>query len=123
LPERRARLLDDAEGNVASAARKIQKMKRTRALRRPELRDKRVLPRPVQPAGHQIVHNVVTARDLMEYVVDQRLLVGKRHGAKSEMGLGAVCRHHCALAGRTIARGLRGRYHRQVTDKNSASKG
>jgi hypothetical protein len=46
----------------------------------------RLLPEPVQPRRHQVVHQVVTARDLVEDVVDLGLLLGKRHGLEAEMG-------------------------------------
>ena len=46
-----------------------------------------VLPGAMQPARHQVVHQVVAARDRMEHVVDQPLLVGKRHLPEAEMGV------------------------------------
>ena len=55
--------------------------------------DERVLPSPVQPARHQVVHEVVAARHAVENVVDQRLLVVERHLPKSEMGVLAGRRH------------------------------
>jgi hypothetical protein len=38
----------------------------------------------VQAARQQIVHLVVALRDVGEHVVDQLLLVGRRHGAIAE---------------------------------------
>ena len=61
-------------------------------------RDQRVLPGAVQPARHQVVHQVVAARDAVEHVVDQRLLVVERHGLRkpkwvSRAGLRPSARH------------------------------
>jgi len=47
----------------------------------------------VQPAGHEIVHEVVAAGHAAEDVVDQRLLVLERHLLETEMGLLAGLRH------------------------------
>ena len=56
--------------------------------------DQRVLPGAVQPARHQVVHQVVAARDAVEHVVDQRLLVVERHVPEAEMGvLRSACAH------------------------------
>ena len=60
-------------------------------------RDQRVLPGAVQPARHQVVHQVVAPRDRVEHVVDQRLLVVERHLAEAEMGVGA-----CATIARAV---------------------
>ena len=80
--------LHDAEGDVAGAARDIEQGERPVALRRVERGDQRILPGAVQPAGHQVVHQVVAARDLVENVVDQPLLFGERHLLVAEMGVG-----------------------------------
>jgi hypothetical protein len=48
--------------------------------------DQRVFPGAMQPERHQVVHQIVAARDAAEYVVDQRLLVRERHLARAERG-------------------------------------
>ena len=53
------------------------------AARRIERAHQRVLPQPVQAARHQVVHQVVAARDAVEHVVDQRLLVRRRRRSRS----------------------------------------
>ena len=55
--------------------------------------DEHILPGPVQPARHQVVHEVVAPRDAVKDVVDPRLLVPKRDLLESEMGLFAGLRH------------------------------
>ena len=80
-----ARLLGDAEGDVAGAAGDVE-MAETRAVAGVDLAGERVLPQPVQAAGHQIVHHVVAAGDLVEHVVDEMLLLGQRHLGIAEMG-------------------------------------
>ena len=44
----------------------------------------------MQPARHQIVHNVVAARDLVEHVVDEPLFFRQRHLLEAEMGRGLL---------------------------------
>ena len=56
-------------------------------LRRVDSGDQRILPGAMQPERHQVVHQIVAARDAAEDVVDQRLLVRKRHLARAEIGL------------------------------------
>ena len=68
--------------------------------RRIDRGDQRVLPGAVQPGRHQVVHQVVALRHLVEDVVDQRLLLAERHLAKAEMGV-------VAHAGDHSARGIR----------------
>ena len=77
----------DAKGNVARTARHIEMFERA-APGRVHFPDENILPNAVQPAGHQIVHNVVALSDLMEHVVDQILLVVERHFGIAEMGSG-----------------------------------
>ena len=55
--------------------------------------DQRILPGAVQPARHEIVHQVVAARHAVKNVVDQRLLVLERHAPEAEMGIFAGSRH------------------------------
>ena len=81
----RAAALDHAQRDVAGAAGDVEQRKRP-VLRRIDRGDQRVLPGPMQPERHQIVHQVVAARDAVEHVVDQRLLVLKRHLPGAEMG-------------------------------------
>ena len=68
-----SRGLDDAEGDVAGAAGDVEH-RPAGASRRVEPGDHRVLPEPVQAARHQVVHQVVAAGDLVEHLVDERLL-------------------------------------------------
>ena len=78
----------DAEGDVAGAAGEIEQRERpARPFRRVDRRDQRLLPGAVQAARHQVVHQVVAPRHRMEHVVDQRLLVAKRHPAEAEIGV------------------------------------
>ena len=44
-----------------------------------------IFPGPVQPARHQVVHQVVAVCHAVKDVVDQRLLVGERHLAEAEI--------------------------------------
>ena len=89
--------LDRPKGDVAGAAGEVEQRERlraahgravdeSRALGGLTRGDQRVLPGPVQPARHQVVHQVVAPRDAVKDVVDQRLLVGKRAPAEAEMG-------------------------------------
>ena len=82
VAHRRPRLLaagrDGAHRHVAGAAGDVEQRERPR-FGRIERGDQRVLPGPMQAERHQIVHQVVARRDAVEHVVDQRLLVRKRH--------------------------------------------
>ena len=78
---------DHPERDVAGAAGDVEQRERPFVARRIDGGDQRVLPGAVQAARHQVVHQVVAARDAAEHVVDQRLLVGERHGAVAEMGV------------------------------------
>src|SRR5690348_8581121 len=72
----------------------------------------------MQAARHQVVHQVVTRGDAVEYVVHQRLLVRERHLPIAEMGifaghfagLFAVFGRTSCVCGRTIARDGKRRY-------------
>src|SRR5690606_12504940 len=44
----------------------------------------RILPQPVQAARHQVVHEVVAIRDLMEHLVDEGLLLAAGDLAEAE---------------------------------------
>ena len=79
--------LHHAKRHVAGAAGEIEQRERPLALGRMHRRDQRVLPGAVQPARHQVVHQVVAAGDRMKHVVDHALLVGERHGFFAEMGV------------------------------------
>jgi hypothetical protein len=48
--------------------------------------DEYVLPDPVQPARHDIVHQVVALGDLVEDIVDQTLLLVETNLGKAEIG-------------------------------------
>ena len=84
--EARASRLGRAEGDVAGAARDVEQRKRRIALWRVERIDHDVLPDPVQARRHQIVHQVVTGRHAVKYVVHQRLLVPQGHVPEAKMG-------------------------------------
>ena len=101
------------ERDVAGAAGHIEQRERTvSGARRVHRRHQHVLPGAMQAGRHQVVHQVVAAGDRMEHVVDQRLLVAKRHVTEAEMG---VVGH----AGGTIARGWRRGYVRRRCGKSN----
>ncbi len=79
--------LDHAERDVAGTAGEIEHGEFLLGARRIDRGDQRVLPGPVQPARHQVVHQVVAPRHRMEHAIDHALLVGERHGLLAEMGL------------------------------------
>ena len=89
---------DGAERDVAGAARDVEQREIPLDSGRIDRRDQRVLPGAMQPGRHQVVHQVVAPRHLVEHVVDQRLLVAERHVAKAEMGLVAHGDDHSAAA-------------------------
>ena len=78
VADRRARALaagrEHAQRDVAGAAGDVEERERP-AFRRIDRRHQRILPGAMQAERHQVVHQVVAARDAVEYVVDQRLLV------------------------------------------------
>ena len=88
VADRRARVraaaLDHPKRDVAGAAGDVEERKGPR-LWRIDRGDQRILPGPMQPERHQVVHQVVAARDAVEDVVDQPLLVLKRHLPGAEM--------------------------------------
>ena len=51
-----------------------------------DLGDQNVFPDAMQARGHEVVHDVVAIRDLVEYVVDETLLLVDGHAAFAEMG-------------------------------------
>jgi hypothetical protein len=55
--------------------------------------DERVLPGAVQPARHEIVHQVVAVRHAAKHIVDARLLVLERQALEAEIGHFAASRH------------------------------
>jgi hypothetical protein len=63
------------------------------AARRVEHRHHRVLPEAMEPAGHEIVHQIVAVRDLLEDLIDHALLVGEIDGPIAEMRFAGV--RHC----------------------------
>src|SRR5262249_58732480 len=73
-PRARPAGLDGTKRHVASAAREIEQPKHFGLARRIDRGNKRVLPGPVQPAGHQIVHEIVPPGDLAKHVVSGALL-------------------------------------------------
>jgi hypothetical protein len=58
--------------------------------------DRKVLPQPVKAAGHQVIHDVISAGDRIENALDPVCLVGQRYGFVSEMRriLGAMGFNH-----------------------------
>ena len=103
--------LGRAEGDVAGAAGDVEQRKRRIALRRVERIDHDVLPDPVQARRHQIVHQVVTGRHAVKYVVHQRLLVPQGHVPEAEMGGLVRPIHKLTPLPQTIARRAQWRYH------------
>jgi hypothetical protein len=90
IAHRRPRLLaagfDGAQRHVAGAAGDVEQRERP-GFGRINRGDQHALPGPMQAKRHQIVHQVVARRHAVEDVVDQRLLVRKRHLARAEMGV------------------------------------
>ncbi len=82
----RAARLGDAKRHIAGAARNIEMMKGAR-LRRLQQSDEPVLPRPMQKAGHQIVHHVIAIGNPVKHLIDMALLVVQGHLAEAEMSL------------------------------------
>src|SRR5208282_4161920 len=76
-----------AKGDVAGAAGDIEMVK-GRPPRRMRLAHQYILPYAMEAAGHEVVHHVVTMRDLVEDVVDQSLLFAERNLRIAEMGAG-----------------------------------
>src|SRR5215472_10001147 len=74
-----ARRSRGGEGDVAGSAGYVEQHKRLRGPRRIELYDHCGFPGAMQSSRHQVVHQVVALRDIVEDAVDQRLLVAKRH--------------------------------------------
>ena len=81
---RRPAGVQHAEGHVAGAAGDVEMAEGPRS-RRVQAGDERVLPGPVQAAGHQVVHEVVAARHGAEDLVHPALLVAERHDLGAEM--------------------------------------
>jgi hypothetical protein len=73
---------DRAERDIPGAARDVEQCELSVRFRRIDRCDQRVLPGAMQPGRHQVVHQVVALRHLVEHVVDQRLLLAERHLAK-----------------------------------------
>ena len=88
-------LVDEPERDVAGAAGEVRK---AHARARAQPFDQRRLPQPVQPARHQIVHQVVAGGDRIEHAADQPGVLVLAHPPEAEIGL-ARGRH-----GRNIAR-------------------
>ena len=99
-----------AERHVAGAAGEIEQGEGLLSFGRIDRGHQCILPGAVQPARHQVVHQVVAACHRMEHVVHQPLLVGQRHGLFAEMGVFTASHSQKSFAGRTIARRAGGRY-------------
>ena len=78
-----AAALQKAKGDIAGAAGDIQQM-----LIRPRGQpiEGGVLPQPVDPAAHQVVHQVIAAGDRGEHLAHQAGLVGAGDIAETKMG-------------------------------------
>ena len=76
----------NAEGDIACPPGDVDVPEGPR-LRGVEHVDEPILPQPMQPAGHEIVHQVVARGHVMEDLIDATLLLGQRHRGKAEMGL------------------------------------
>jgi len=86
----RAARAHDAEGDVAGAAGHVE-MVEGKPLWRVQHRHEAILPQPVQTDGHQVVHEVVARRDLVEDVVDAVLLLVETDVLEAEVGgLGGI---------------------------------
>jgi hypothetical protein len=100
----RAGSFNRPKGDVAGAASQVEQGKTRRAgddrvtgrpagLGRIDGGNEHILPGPVQPARHQVVHEVVAPRDAVKNVVNPRLFVFKRHLLEAEMGAFTGLRH------------------------------
>jgi hypothetical protein len=90
--------VEHPEGDVAGAARDIEVAEGPR-LRGRQHGHQRLLPGAVQPGRHEVVHEVVAARDGAEHLVDPPLLVAQRHAVEAEMrGVVALHRVACPVA-------------------------
>jgi hypothetical protein len=72
------------------AARHIEKAEVAVAFRRVDCINQRVLPGPVQAGRHQVVHQVIAARDRVENIVHQTLFFLDRHSPEAKIRF--VCR-------------------------------
>ena len=88
---------DHPERHVPGSAGHVQQKEWPTFPRRVDRGDERILPGPVQPARHQIVHQVVAPRHPAKNVVDQPLLVRGRDVAETEIDLafGGSFGHAC----------------------------
>ena len=84
--EAQACRLGCTEGDVPGTAGDVEQGEGRIVFRRVQRIDHDVLPDPVQARRHQIVHQVVTGRHAVKYVVHQRLLVPQRHVPEAKMG-------------------------------------
>ena len=75
---------DDAQGDIAGAARDIEQREGA-VLGRIDGGHQRILPGPMQAERHQVVHQVVAVRDAVKDPVDEILLVVQRHAPVAEM--------------------------------------
>src|SRR6516165_3972657 len=100
-----------AGSHITGAAGDIEQRKGPLARGRIDGGDEGVLPGAMQPAGHQIVHQIVAIGHAPKHVIDQPLLVPDRYLAEAEIGGCAAPLHgELPLWTRTIAPGCGGRY-------------
>ena len=85
-----ADLFGESGSEVAGAAGDVE---RALAGTQSRERQRELLPEAMRAAGHEIVHQVVAARDLLEDLVDHALLVGEIDGPIAEMRFAGV--RHC----------------------------
>ncbi len=78
--------LGHPESDVAGAPGDVE-MRKWRSFRRMHPGNEDVLPKAMQTAGHQIVHEVVAVGHLVEDFVDQALLFAERNFGEAEMSL------------------------------------
>ena len=83
--------LDHAKGHIAGAARDIEMTKGLEA-RGLDHAHQHILPQAVQPAGHQVIHQIITVSHFVKHIIDHALLVVQRDIGKAEMGF-MGCRH------------------------------
>jgi hypothetical protein len=80
------RLRQEAPRDVAGTAGHVEEQIGGLAFRSAQPADQLVLPKPVQPAGHQIVHQIVARCDAREDAVDHALLFVLADGGETEPG-------------------------------------
>ena len=78
--------VQDAKGDIARAAGHIEQSEVAPPFRA-QGGNEGVLPGPMQPKRHQVIHQIIAPGDLVEDIVDKVLLVLDRHALESERRL------------------------------------